>query len=223
MMRTAWNVLVLTLAMNFIAAAGGVVWLQQTGRLDRERLLAVKQVLFPDPEPPEVEAPPLELVESPTRRLEALLEWQAGEPAEQVQAMQHAFDAQMVQLDRRQREMADLQRQVELAQQQLARDRQVLERERQTLEQQQQETARLAADRGFQDSLDRYNVMPARQVKSIFMDLEDEAVMRYLQAMQPRSAARIMREFKSQDELRKIQAVLEMMRQSEEFAGANRE
>ena len=39
--------------------------------------------------------------------------------------------------------------------------------------------------------------MPAKQTKAVFMTLQDETIIQYLQAMQPRTAARIMKEFKT--------------------------
>jgi Mg/Co/Ni transporter MgtE len=74
---------------------------------------------------------------------------------------------------------------------------------------------KLAQDKGFQDSLQLYNSMPAKQVKAVFMGLDDETVVNYLQSMQPRRASMIIKEFKTPDELSRIARVLEIMRQSE--------
>ena len=48
-MKRLFNVLVITLALNFLAVAGFVGWLHQTGRLDRARALANRDILFPKP------------------------------------------------------------------------------------------------------------------------------------------------------------------------------
>ena len=40
-MKKLFNVIVLALAINFLAAAGGVAWLFRSGHLDRARLLEV--------------------------------------------------------------------------------------------------------------------------------------------------------------------------------------
>ena len=53
-----------------------------------------------------------------------------------------------------------------------------------------------------------------KQVKQVFMTLDDATVMSYLQAMEPRAAARIMKEIKSPEELRRIQTIMERMRQA---------
>jgi hypothetical protein len=54
--------------------------------------------------------------------------------------------------------------------------------------------------------------MPPKQVKQIFMTMDDETVQRYLQAMEPRGATKIVREFKAPDETQRIQRVLDKMR-----------
>ena len=81
-----------------------------------------------------------------------------------------------------------------------------------------QQAARLASDQGFQDSLNLYNSMPAAQVKRVFAGLDDQTVTTYLEAMQPRTAAKIIKEFKSQDETDRIQHILERMRTAQASA-----
>jgi hypothetical protein len=201
------------LALNFLLLAGGAGWLVQQKRLDRERIFAIRDVLFPPP----AEAPLVQpAATQSSQRLEELLARVAGRSAaEQIEYIQHAFDAQMAQLDRRERELLSLQRQIDLARDQMSRDRAALASEQQTLEQTQEQAERLAQDQGFQDTLALYNTMSGKQVKQIFMTLEDEAVMQYLQAMQPRKAAAIIKEFKTADEVQRIQRVLEAMRQAQ--------
>ncbi len=222
-MKRLINVLVLTLALNFLALAALVGWLHQTGRLDRAKVQAIREILFPKPDP--TGSPTSQPADAPTTqpilRLEELLAKTTGRSAtEQVQFIQHAFDAQMVQLERRERELADLARQVELAKQQLTRDRADLDAQRAEVVARRDEQTRLAADKGFQDSLNLYNTMSGRQVKQIFMTLDDATVVNYLQAMQPRAAARVIKEFKTPEELARIQTIMEKMRQSQPAAPA---
>jgi hypothetical protein len=214
-MKKLFNVLVLTLAVNFLAVAGIVGWMVQTKKLDREKVHAIKEMLFPKPAPeapatqPSDQAPTTQ----PIMRLEELLAKSTGRSAsEQVEFIQHTFDAQMALLDRRQRELIDLQRQVELSKQQEAKDRSALDSQKKALNAREQEAARLASDKGFQDALQLYNTMPAKQVKQVFMGLDDATVMNYLQAMQPRTAAKIIKEFKAPDETDRIKKILEKMR-----------
>ena len=118
----------------------------------------------------------------------------------------------MAVLDRRDRELLDLQRQVDSSKQQIAKDRADLESQQQSLTAREQQVNRLATDKGFQDSLALCNTMSAKQVKTIFMGLDDATVTNYLQAMQPRTAAKIVKEFKSPEETERIQRILERMR-----------
>jgi hypothetical protein len=222
-MKRLFNVLVLTLAVNFLAVAGLVGWLHQTKRIDRAKVDAIRDILFSKDKPP---APTTQPTSDPTTQpalnLDALLAKTAGRSAtEQVRFIQQTFDAQMVQLERRERELADLQRQVDLAKEQLTRDRADIDRQRADLASMRDEQTRLAGDKGFQDSLGLYTSLPSKQVKQVFMTLDDATVMNYLQAMEPRAAARIMKEFKSPEELKRIQTIMEKMRQATPAAAPN--
>jgi Mg/Co/Ni transporter MgtE len=115
-------------------------------------------------------------------------------------------------LDRRQRELIDLQRQVDLSKQQMTKDLASLQQQKQALDAREQEATRLASDTGFQDSLNLYNTMAPKQVKTIFMGLDDKTIKNYLEAMQPRTAAKIIKEFKSPDETARIEKIMEQMR-----------
>lgn len=216
-MKKLLNVMVMALAVNFLALAGGAGWLWRSGRVDREKIQTIRELLFPPPPPSDVKLETAsEPSTQPSARLDELLARYSGRTAaEQVEYIRHTFDAQMAQLDRRKRELDDLQHQVDLAKEQMTRDRAQLDQDRQKLQNREQETARLQTDQGFQDSLLLYQSMPPKQVKTIFMTLPDDIVIEYLQAMPPRLASRICKEFKSPDEINRIQSILEKMRQAQ--------
>lgn len=214
-MRTLFTVITAVLAINFLAVAGGVGWLFQKGALTREKIPAIKEILFPKP----TEAPATQPSDEsqpttqPAMRLEELLAKATGRTAtEQVEFIKNAFDAQMAILDRRQRELIDLQRQIDLAKTQMTRDRSSLNEQTKAMDDREKQAAALAADKGFQDSLTLYNSMPANQVKRVFSGLDDATVTTYLQSMQPRTAAKIIKEFKSPEETERMQRILERMR-----------
>lgn len=217
-MKKLFSVLMLTLAINFLAVAGGVGYLYKIGKLDKDKIHAIKEMIFP---PPQADVPTTQPTASdattqPTLKLDELLAKAAGRTAgEQVEFIQQSFDAQMAQLDQRYRELQNFRRQTDIAQAQLAKDRNTLAADRKQLADRQQLATRLASDKGFQDSLQLYNTMPAKQVKTIFMTLNDEIVQQYLQAMQPRTASKIVKEFKATEEVERIQRVLEKMRKAE--------
>jgi hypothetical protein len=224
MVRKLGQVLVLTLAINFIALAGVVGWLWQSGRLGKEQVCRIKEVLFPGEAKAEVkldEPANASLASTqPVVKLEELLAKAAGRTAsEQVEFIQQAFDSQRSELDRRFREVEDMRRQVELAQKQLATDRTSNDAKEKQLTDREQSAQKTASDKGFQDALVLYQALPSKQVKELFGGLEDETVVRYLQAMPPRTASKIVKEFKTPDETNRIQRVLERMRQNQASAG----
>lgn len=223
-MKKILTLAIVLLALHFLAVAGAVAFLVTSGRLDKPRAAQIAELLFPPPSSQPATQPTTRVAASTTRpllRLEELLAKQAGRPAaEQVDFIRNAFDEQYAQLDRRTRELEDLQRQIEAARDQLARDRAGHEARQRTLDSRESERARLERDEGFQAELQLYQQMPTAQVKRVFLGLDDETVARYLQAMQPRTASRILREFKTPEEVARLQTILDRIRKSPSTEGA---
>jgi Mg/Co/Ni transporter MgtE len=68
-------------------------------------------------------------------------------------------------------------------------------------------------DKGFQDALALYQTLPPKQVKDTFKSMDDAVVVQFLQAMQPRTATKILKEFKTSDEQDRATKLLEKLRQ----------
>jgi flagellar motility protein MotE (MotC chaperone) len=216
-MKKIFDVLVLTLALNFIAVLAGTGVLMSKAHMDKDKFAKVKEVLFSTSQPTTqgVDLASTEPVAStePADRLADLLAKASGRPAlEQIDFIRQAFDGEMAELDRRRRELLDLQHQIDLARTHAKADREKLEEAQNDLQNRQKLQAKLASDEGFQKALELYNVMPAKQVKTIFMALPDDVVQQYLQAMEPRTSAKIIKEFKLPEETARIQKVLEKIR-----------
>jgi hypothetical protein len=214
-MKKLLNIVVLIAAMNFVAVAGAVGYLLASGRLSSENTGKISEILFPPPTSQPSTRPATQPVAEPRplMRLEELLAKKAGRPAtEQVEFIRNAFDERMAQLDRRHREVEDLQRTVEAAREQLAIDRAALDIRQKSLDAKQAEAIRQEQDAGFQAELKLYASMPAAQVKSVMMGLDESLAAKYLQAMSPRTAAKILREFKTPDERSRRDMILERIR-----------
>jgi hypothetical protein len=217
-MRKLAQVIVLTLAINFLVAAGAVGWLWYGGHLDRTKLQAIGQVLFPPPAPPATQ-PAAAPATRPAIALEELLAQHAGRPAsEQLRHIRASFDARMIELEQARTELLALKDQVARAQAQLAADRADLEQRRSDFDRRTAEAQRLAADKGFQDALAIYTTLPAEAVKTHFMTMDEDTIVQFLRAMEPRMSARIIREFKSKDELALMARVLQKMREPQAAA-----
>jgi flagellar motility protein MotE (MotC chaperone) len=214
-MKKLLLILAFTLALNFLGAVGGVAYLFQSGKLDKAKLAQVKALVFSPPPPVAATQPsaPTSSAPGPRLNLADLLANHAGLSAiQQVDFVRRTFDAQMMQLDQRQRELLDLKKQIDLANAKLAADRTALEKREKDLADREQEAQKLQDDQGFQTSLSLYSAMPSRQVKNIFMTLNETTVQQYLQAMDTRTAGKIIKEFKTSDETAFIQRVLERIR-----------
>jgi flagellar motility protein MotE (MotC chaperone) len=227
-MKKLWNILVLALAVNFVALLAGVGYLYQSKRLDRERVRAIRELLFPPqadaaggPATTQPSGGAARATTQPVLKLEELLAAHTGRPAaEQAQVLQRTFDSRMAQLDARQGEIEHLHVLVRNAQSKLTEERELFEGQRAALEAREQGATRLAADKGFQDSLKLYGTMRPKQVKDVFATLADDVVVRYLRAMEPRDASKIIKEFKSPAELERLKLLMERVRSAEAAASA---
>src|SRR4051812_43974249 len=117
-MKKLFDVLILVLALNFVIIAGLATWVIKSRNVDRGKMKAIKEILCPAAAP--ATQPTVDASTQRSLRLDELVARQSGGTAvDQVEFIQHTFDAQMAQLDRREREVKDLERQVELAKAQM--------------------------------------------------------------------------------------------------------
>ena len=226
-MKRVLGILVLTLALNFLGVAGAVGYLLGSGRLDRAKIAELKKILLAPPTTAPIPAtqPSVAQPMSPASRTDLsklLARHHPMSAIEQVEFLRKSFEAQMLEIDQRQRELADLQRQVDLARGKLTAERAALDKREKDLAQREQAAQRLQEDSGFQSTLALYTAMPPKQVKAIFMTLSEETVQQYLQAMDTRTAGKIIKEFKTTDETAFIQRIMERIRQPQIAAADTR-
>ena len=214
-MKKLLTVVILTLALNFLALAVGVAVLFQNGTLTREKIAAIKAVLGPattQAAAADKKDEP-DATTQPTLRLEELLAKVSGRPAgEQVEFLQRTFDAQMAQLERRQRELDDLRLKADAAKREASALLAQVDARQKKLEAREKALKTAAEDKGFEDSLTLYNSMPPKQVKEVFMSLDDVTLTKYLRAMDAGKASKILKEFKTPSETERVQRVMEMIR-----------
>lgn len=225
-LQKIFSAIVIVLAINFIAIAVAAALLAQKAGLDREKVQAVREILFPPPDPDESDpadsAAATQIPEpTPMEQLMALLDAQSGKPTEErVEDLQQTFDGRTVALTRARRELDDLQRQLDIASRRLLEQRTAFESSRQEWEQAVVDAAERSRDKGFADALQLYSQLPARQTKDIFLQLEEEVVLQFLQAMDPQPAAKVLKEYKTDAEIQKLRSLLEEMRKGDPVANA---
>jgi flagellar motility protein MotE (MotC chaperone) len=218
-MKKLLSVIAWTLALNFLAAIAGVAWLYSAHKLDREKIHQIKDLVFAPATQPTTTEPtpaPRDATTQPTLRLEEMMAKVSGRSAsEQVEFMQTTFNAHMALLDRRFQDLQNQRKTIEQAKAQVDKDRQKLLADQKQLATAQQDQTKLLTDQGFQDTLNLYNSMQPRQVKTIFMSMSDDTMIKYLRAMEPRIATKIIKEFKTADETDRVGKVMEKMRQAQ--------
>lgn len=215
-MKRLLFVISVTLALNFLLAVGGIAYLVKTGRLDEDKIRTIRElVMNPATQPVATQPTERDPTTQPSVGLEALLAKVAGRTAgEQVEFMQRTFDSQNAILERQRQNLQGQKKFILDAQKQLEADRLALAADRAQLAAEKQQQTKLATDQGFQDTLNLYNTMQPKQVKTIFMSLDEDTVINYLRAMEPRAASKITKEFKTPEETAKVSRILEKMRQA---------
>lgn len=214
-MKKLLTVMAWTLALNFLAGVGAVVWLYQSGRLNHDKVQQIKELVFaPATQPAETKLETQDATTRPTTRLEEMLAKVSGRSAsEQIEFIQRSFSSQMAILDRRFQDLQDQRRTLDQAKAQMDKDRTKLLADQQKLAAVQKAQDKLLTDQGFQSTLEIYNTMAAKQVKSIFMTMTDDAMIQYFRAMEPRVVTKIAKEFKTPEEADRIAKVMQKMRQ----------
>jgi flagellar motility protein MotE (MotC chaperone) len=220
--KKLFGVITAVLALNFLAVAGGVGYLVSTKQLDREKVQAIRTVIVGAPATAPATQPATQPItqesteDAPMLRLDALLAKVARRPVtEQLDLVRAELDAQAATVERRRREVDDQRRQIATAREELRKDREALDTRQQLLESAAAEQAKLAGDAGFQKTLELYGTMPAKQVKSLLLSMDDDMVVRYLQAMDARQAGGVLKEFKTPQEITRAQAILDKMRRAQ--------
>lgn len=211
-------VLIVTLAINFIALIAAGAMLAQRAQLDRGKIEQVREVLFSGlQESTEAEAPAEPQEPTPMEQLVALLDAESGRGAEErVGSISRTLDDRAVALSRIRRELSDRSRQLDAAAKKLASERQSFDAKVEAWRTEVEAATARAADEGYQKSLELYEQLQARQVKNLFLGLEDDVVLAYLRDMDPAAAAKVLKEFKTDEEADRARRILEKMRQGEE-------
>src|SRR5438445_12127618 len=152
-MKKLLSALTFTLAINFLAMVGAVAYLIKDGKLDRQKITAIRQIIFPPPATQPTTQPVDFATTRPTLKLEELLAQHAGRPpAEQLEHIRASFDSQMTQLERSVREFQSLKQQVEDAQRKVEKDRAEVDARANALNSREKQSEKLASDKGFQDA-----------------------------------------------------------------------
>lgn len=222
-MKTAWRVFLIVLFVHLAMALGFCAWLYASGRVDHARLAKVvdtfKQSI--DDEQATLEAAQKEAEDEQARQQQALrLEAAKDGPmtlGDRLTALRRTDERAQLRIDRLERARADIQSQIELAQSQLAEEHKRLEAARAAFEKFVDQRTEQIRDEDFQQAVTLLEAQKPKQAKAMIQTLlaaEGEGLaVDYLAAMQTRTAAKVLAEFKTPEEVVTATGLIEALRQ----------
>ena len=216
-MRTLYQVIALVCILHVLAAAGLTGWLGATGRLNRQRLAAVAAVFKPTiAEQKAQEKKAAELARQARAQAERVTAMMTGSTAERLTSEQRQHELALRHLERTRREIESLRANLELSRQMMEKQKQAMLTEKQGVERRLQEIEKQLNDKGFKRSIELIEQLPAEQVKRMFLEMmaqkQMDQVVSYLEAMQPRKAAAVLREFGPSSEIPQVVELTERLR-----------
>ncbi|MBI1369513.1 MAG: hypothetical protein GC162_12775 [Planctomycetes bacterium] len=222
MMKTAFHVLAIMAILHILGALGFVGYMVATDRVNRERLEAVRAVfektIAQAAADAKEQAKVDEAAAEQAQRIAALEGKNAGPEtvSQKLEGEQERNEITLRQLERTRQEVESLQRSLQLAQQRVEGQYNELLKEKQTLQKRLAQIEQQRNDEGFKKTVELYETLPPKQVKEMFVKLMSEGggehVVAFLEAMQPRKAAGVLKEFKTPEEVAKAVQLTEQLR-----------
>jgi len=192
-------------AINFAALAVVGVVMASKGMLTREKVGEVVKVLRAPPAPSAPTAAPAET--GPTSK-----------PAELVPAPITLSERERVvafvrtQLDAQTEELRQRQAMVDRARQQLEIDRAAFETERKAFHETVDATTQTRRQAGLRETLKTYAALKPDRIKALLAPLSDEELTEVLVGLEARVRAKVIEEFKTPEEVTRLQRVLKLIR-----------
>lgn len=221
-MKTLFAVISILAILHVLAALGFVGWMVATERVDRERLEKIQTIFEKSVPDAKAEAAKQQKIDDAATeqaaRLAALQGRSAGPESitQRLVAEQQRNEITLRQIERTREEVESLQRNLQLAQKRVEDQYAQLMDEKKQLEQRLAEIEKQRNDEGFKKAVELYESLPSKQTKSMFMTLlrnnQIDQVVAYMEAMEPRKAAGVLKEFKTPDEIAKAVELTEQLR-----------
>ena len=204
-MRTLWQAVSFLAIVNLLALALLAGWLYGSGRLNRERVLAIRETLAPTIEEAQAAAEAAAAEAAAVEQAEAEAARRANPPLASEAHLSTVADYQRANLQAEQRmaeQAAQLRADLEAQMAQLERERDAFEAERTAWRESIREEHERRSDEQFQKAVKLYESVKPALAKDWLMNLiedgESGQVVAYLNAMNTRAAKKILEEFKGE-------------------------
>lgn len=206
-MRMLWQVIAILAVVHLVALAGLAGWLVGTQRVDRARLAAVAQLFTQTIEQEKAATQQADAVAREAQQQTGRVELAKFGPAaalsldRQIAQQRQHDDLQLRRLERTRQDLESLRHELDLEQAKVQKQHADLLVEKQQLETQIKTMRSQLSDAGFKRTVALYEQLPPKQAKQMFIDLMGENrtddVVNYLEGMEPRKAAAVLKEFKT--------------------------
>lgn len=217
--------LTVVILLNLMMAFGLAGFLLATGRLDKQKMGTILDLLrhrgSPEGlrtqvagilEPGPATAPATQHEEPTTRSLAAASTTAAASASDRIAYAQQAIEQERLRLEREAQDLLQRQKLLETQRQEFDARQTQFDDLKKAYEAEVAATKTRLQKESFTRTLSLYGELKPRQVKEIFQGLEPQTVVDYLQAMDSEQATRIIAEFKTPAERKFIGQILERMR-----------
>jgi len=220
-MKTFARVIALLAVIHVLALGGLAGWLAATDRLNRDRAEQVVEMLATTIEQAEQQRQAEQrkhAAEQAQRNRQARIAniGEAGSAAEQLAEQRKQNEVLLRRLERTRSEIQVLRDSLALARRRMEDQRDKLVEQKRTLEKRLETIEKQLNDDGFKRAVALYESIPPDQAKQMFLQLMEQnhtdQVVMYLEAMKPRKAAGVLREFEQGPEIARAVELTERLR-----------
>ena len=222
-MKKLFTFIMMICLLNLLALAGLVGYLLATGRLDKPKALVISDLLRHPGTPKDLRTQVAELFEPPPATAPAT--GPASRPAlalsegpataeERIDFARQAMEQERLRLDAEKQNLRHEHELLERLQAKIDTDRKKVDDDRKAFEQSVTQTAAKGNEEAFARTLALYDELKPKQLKDLFLPMPQDLVAKYLGAMEPERAAKIISEFKTEPERSFMNAVLKRLRET---------
>jgi len=226
-MKKFSSFLIFLLVLNVFAGVGLAGYLVATGRLDKQKSLAildllkhqgtpdklrdqVNDVLYPIAAPPAATVPATEVAPAESTADATLSSLATAQ--DRIDFARRAADQERLRLENEARNLLARQKLLEEQRVAITRQLDLLNADKKKFEDQVNTSQSRLKDENFQRTVALYNDLKPKQVKDLFMSLDHDLVADYFRAFDSEHATKLIAEFKTPEEKQYISAVLEKIR-----------
>ena len=218
-MKTLWNIISFLAVVHLLALLIVVAWLWQSQRLTTDRVREVRE-MFAMTEPEAQAAAAKTAAETKAQQQMALdAQAKANPPGDSLSEIQHVSVVKQQEEQTRRRledEKKIMMDELTASSAQLERKRADLDRQRLDWENTIRNDRQRKVDEQFLQTVKQYEQLTSKQGKQMIITLVNQKQMEqavaYLDAMSPRAASRILKEFKTESEIALATDLLEKLR-----------